>query len=208
MAEETSVIIIEEKHHLEALELLAFAQVRIVKTPDEAKSATNDLTIISKLTKAMEAKKKELLQPHKVKMEDIRASYNTLMAPVLEADVITRGKVIVYQKELAERQAKQEEINRKRLEAAQEEMKLKGELTEAVDLVEVQEAPKRISTDMGAAGFTDNWKYEVFDFVLLPDEFKVADTAMLNSIAKKHHDQKKIQGVRFYNEPILTVRPQ
>ncbi|MBA7684472.1 hypothetical protein ES703_92868 [subsurface metagenome] len=86
-------------------------------------------------------------------------------------------------------------------------MKLKGELTESVNLVEVApEAPKSVSTDMGTSGMTDSWKYEVFDFALLPDEYKVPDTAMLNSIAKKHHDQKQVPGVRFFNEPFITVR--
>jgi len=45
----------------------------------------------------------------------------------------------------------------------------------------------------------------VVDFKALPDEYKIPDTAMLNAIAKKHHDTKQIPGVRFYNEPILTV---
>ena len=85
-------------------------------------------------------------------------------------------------------------------------MKLKGEITESVNLVPVNEAPKRVSTNMGTASMRDNWKYEVTDFALLPDAYKVPDTTMLTSVAQKHHDQKPIPGVRFYNEPGLSVR--
>jgi hypothetical protein len=103
--------------------------------------------------------------------------------------------------------SEQEEINRKRQEAAEAEMKLNGELSESVNLVEVSpEAPKTVATDLGTAGQRDNWKWEVVDFALLPDEYKVVDSSLLTAVAKKHHDQKPIPGVRFFNEPIIAVR--
>jgi len=32
------------------------------------------------------------------------------------------------------------------------------------------------------------------------------DRAMLNAIAKKHHDAKPILGVEFYNQPYVAMR--
>lgn len=191
----------------EGQRLLEYAEGRVITTIEQAKAATDDLSVISKLRKLMDDKRKALLAPLEAQKVEIRETYNFLMAPVLAADKITRDKMLDFDKEQERIRLEQEEINRKRLEAAEAEMRLKGELTEPVNLIEVApEAPKSISTDMGAAGRTDHWKYEVIDFALLPDEYKVVDTAMLNSIAKKHHDQKQIPGVRFYNEPIITVR--
>ena len=68
------------------------------------------------------------------------------------------------------------------------------------------EVSTQVHTEMGTAGLKANWKYEVFDFAKLPDEYKVADTSLLNTIAKKHHDLKQIPGVRFYNEPGMSMR--
>lgn len=189
----------------EALKLLEYAEGRVIATVEDVKLATDDLSIISKLKKAMEGKKREYLDPLKAKAEAIRETYSSLMDPIFRADKITRDKMLSFTKEQERIRQEQEEINRKRLEAAEAEMKLTGELSESVNLVEVAPEVKRVSTKMGTTGLRDSWKYEVVDFALLPDEYKVPDTAMLNSIAKKHHDQKQIPGVRFYNEPILAV---
>jgi len=196
-------------YYTEATKLQKYAQSRVITTLEHVKEATADLSIISNLKKAMEAKKKEYLEPLKVKTEAIRGTYNFLMAPVFEADKVTRTKMLEYNKEQARIRAEQEAINQKRMEAAQAEMKLKGKLTEDVNLVEVApEVSKTTRTGLGTASLTANWKYEVADFALLPDEYKVPDTAMLNAIARKHHDQKQIPGVRFYNEPTISVRTQ
>jgi len=192
--------------YLEAVKLLEFAESRVVKTLADSKAATNDLSIISTLKRIMEAKKKELLAPHQETVNAIRETYTFLMAPVLEAERINKQKQTAFLQEQARVQQEQEEINRKRMEAAQAEMKLKGEITEPVNLVEVTEAPTRVQTDLGTTGLTDHWKYEVVDFALLPDAYKVVDTAQLNAIARSHHDTKQVPGVRFYNEPYLATR--
>jgi len=190
----------------EAVKLQRYAEARIIKTVEDIKVATDDLSIISRLKKAIEEKRKEYVGPINDHLKAVNDAFKNFTEPLNQADRTTRQKILEYRREQDRIRAVQEEINRKRVEAAQEEMELKGELTESVELVEViPEAPKRVSTDLGSAGMRDNWKYEVTDFSLLPDEYKVPDTAMLNSIAKKHHDTKQIPGVRFYNEPIIAV---
>lgn len=189
----------------EVTSILAWANQRTIATAEDVKTATDDLSLIAKLKKAVVEKRKEYLEPLKTHEKTINDAFKLLSEPLNTADKITRDKVLAYNAEIERQRQKQEEINRKRMEAAQAEMELKGELTESVDLVEVTPEVKRVSTELGTLGQRDNWKYEVVDFALLPDDYKVVDTTMLNSIAKKHHDQKQIPGVRFYNEPILAI---
>lgn len=196
-------------HYLEAEKMLAFANTRVIKTVEDTKKASDDLALISKLKKAMLAKRKDYLDPILYQAEQVRNSYKELMAPVLEAESITKTKMLAYNAEQDRIRREQEEINSKRIEAAAQEMKLKGELTESVGLVEVAiETTKRVTTALGTSGQKDNWKYEVEDMDALPREYMIPDLAMLNAIARKHHDQKKIPGVRFYNQPVIATRPR
>ncbi len=190
----------------EAMGLLKYAEGRVIKTLQDAQTATNDLALISKLKKAMEAKRKEKLAPHEAQVKAIRDTYTYLMTPVLEAERITKTKQVAFIQEQERIQREQEEINRKRMEAAQAEMKLKGELTESVNLVEVTEAPARIMTSLGSSGMVDHWVFEVIDILAVPREYLVIDSAMLNAIAKKHHDSKIIPGIKFINQPYIATR--
>ena len=189
----------------ESQSILAYAERRVIATLEDNKLASDDLTIISRIKRAMEAKKREYLEPLGAQMDTIRGTYNFLMAPILEAEKATKSKMLAYSAEQSRIRNEQEEINRKRMEAAQQEIKLKGALSEPVDLVEVQSVSKRVVTDMGSSGQRDNWKFEIVDVDALPREYMVPDDVMLKSIAKNHHDQKAVKGVRFYNEPGLRV---
>ena len=190
----------------EALKLQQYAERRVITTVEDLKLASDDLSIIAKLKKAMEEKRKQYLRPFREQIEAISDTYIYLMKPVLEADKITRSKMLAYQQEQDRIRREQERINKMRLEAAQAEMELKGELTESVNLVEVNEAPKRVMTDLGSTGMVDHWVYEIIDFSLIPDEYKMIDSSLLTAVARKHHDQKPIPGVRFYNEPYIATR--
>ncbi len=191
----------------QAKRLLLYAEALTIVHEDDVRRATNDLSIISGIKKSVEEKRKGYTQPITDHLKAVNEAFKVFTEPLLRADRITRDKVLEYRQEQERKRQKQENINRLRMEAAEKEMELKGEITESVDLVEVApEVPKNISAEMGTAGERANWKYEVTDFALLPDAYKVADSSMLNAVAKKHHDQKQIPGVRFYNEPILAVR--
>ena len=191
----------------EALKLLEYAEKRVIASLEDNETANDDLTIISKIKKAMEAKRADFLLPYKAHMDAIRETYSTLMNPILEAEKLTKDKMLQYHlKQKLIREA-QEEINRKRMEAAQEEMELKGELSESVNLVEVQpEISKRVSTEMGSSGQKDVWKWEVVDFALVPDEYKMINPAILTPTAKSYKDTRTIPGIRIYNEPIIATR--
>jgi len=194
------------KHYEQGLVMLKHARAMTVKTLDDSKTVTTELAIIGTLKRAMEAKRKEKLEPHQTIVRDIQETYKFLMEPVLEAERILKGLQVTFLQEQARIQREQEALNLKKMQLAQEEMRLNGEMSQPVDLVEVIEAPKLVRTEMGTSGLVDHWTYEITDFALLSDAYKVADTAQLTAIARGHHDKKQVPGVRFFNQPFLSTR--
>lgn len=193
----------------QALGQLQYATDLKIVREEDLKLATEGLGVIAKLKKAVGDKQKEYLQPFKEHIAEVNEAFKKLLEPILAADTLTRSAMAIYYTEQERIRAEQEEVNRLRIEAAQREMKLKGELTEPVKVIEVIPEPaKSMQTDQGSAGMTDRWKYEVVDFALLPDDYKVVDSAMLTAIARHHHDRKEVPGVRFFNEPSITMRPR
>jgi len=191
--------------YTEALKAKEYAEARIIATVEDLTPASEDLLLIRKLKKAMEEKRKEYIKPLQDHTKAINDTFKTLMEPIEIADKATSEKILAFNLKQKLIREEQERINALRMEAAKKEMELKGELTESVGLVEVMpEIAKRTVTELGTVGMRDSWTYEVINFALLPNEYKVADTAMLNTIAKKYHDLKPIPGVRFFNKPILA----
>lgn len=190
----------------ESLKMLEFANSRVIATAEDLKPATDDLILISTTKKALNDLKREYLSPIQAHAQAVNDAFKALMAPILTADQVTQDKMKAFQREEEAKRREQEEVNRLRREADERERKATGAISEETKLVEVTpEPPQRIETEAGAVGMVAHWKYEVVDFTALPDTYKVADTAMLNNIARKHHDQKPIPGVRFFNEPDVRV---
>ena len=194
-------------YYAEGQKLLDYAEGRYIRAIEDYKVAVDDLSIISRLKKAMESKRKEYIEPLKTQTDAINLTYMTLIEPVLRADKITRDKMLAYDTRVRAERAEQERINNLRMEAAKAEMALTGELTESVNLVEVTPEPaKTARTDLGTSSMTDRWTYEVIDETIIPREYLVIDHAQLSAIAKSHHDRKNIPGIKFVNKPIITMR--
>ena len=186
----------------EALKLAEYAEKRIITTAEDLKPATDDLSLIAKIKKALEEKRREYVKPLQDHVKTVNDAFKNLMEPIETADKVTRAKILAFQAEQGRIQREQEEINRLRMEAAQKEMELKGELTESVNLVEVMVAPKRITTEMGTVGQRLIAKWEVVNFSQVPDEFKAIDSAKVTKLVK---GGGTIPGIRVWQEPILAV---
>jgi len=194
-------------HHEEGKKMLAVAEKFVITEAGDTNRVTEDLALIAIIRKAMDAKRKALLNPLKTQSDAIRDTYSYLMNPILEAERIYKGLLASWDAKQREIRHQQEEINRKRMEAAQQEAALNnGEISESVKLVEVAPEQKPIKTEVGTAGMVANWKYEITDPTLLPREYMMPDTTLLTNTAKKYHDQKPVPGVKFYNEPYVAVR--
>jgi hypothetical protein len=191
----------------EALSLQKYAEARVIATVDDMKPANDDLVTIRRLKKAMEERRKSYLQPFQDHIKEVNDSYKKLMAPVEIADKITSDKMLAFNAEQARIRREQEEINRLRMEAAQKEASLNnGEIKESVNLVEViPPTPSRTQTEVGSSGMRENWKYEVVDFSLVPDAYKMINAGVLTPIVKASKGKVVIPGIRQYNEPILAT---
>lgn len=212
--EETNTVMVKVKPDLdaevtaiytEALKAQEYATARVIATAEDLKPATDDLSIIAKVKKALEEKRREYLKPLQDHVKEINEVFKTLAYPIEEADRITRSKILAFQAEQDRIRREQEEINQMRMQAAEKEAALKnGEITESVNLVEVSpEAPKRVSTEMGTVGQRKIRKYRVINFAELPDQYKIENSALLNKVVKA--GIPTIPGVEIYEEPILTV---
>jgi hypothetical protein len=191
----------------EANKLLEYANNRVIATLDDTKLATNDLSLISRLKKAMESKRKDYLLPFQEHVKEVNDIYKALMAPVETADMVTRNKVMAFNREQERIKAEQEKINALRMEAAQKEAALNnGEIKESIVLVDVIQPVTKVIADLASSGMRDNWTYEVMDFAALPNEYKMPNTSMLNATAKSVKDSRVIPGLRIYNEPTMVVR--
>ena len=190
----------------EAVKARDYAVARVITTVEDLTPATDDLSLIAKLKKAMEEKRKEYVKPLQDHVKAINDTFKTLMEPIEVADTITREKILAFQLKQKLIREEQERINALRLEAAKKEMELKGELTESVNLVEVlPELAKRTVTDMGTAGMRDNWKWEVIDLKAVPFDYLMINAAVLTPIVKASKGRIQITGIRIFNEPIIAV---
>ncbi|KKM14456.1 hypothetical protein LCGC14_1705850, partial [marine sediment metagenome] len=157
MEQSTSLVTLENDTEVkaffdQAVGLREYAEDLVILTAEDLAPVTNDLSVIAKVKKGMKDKRESYVKPLKDRAADFIEAFKILMAPVEKADSILREKMLTYNKEQERIRQEQEEINRKRQEAAEAEMKLKGELTESVNLVEViPETAKRVSTGMGSA---------------------------------------------------------
>jgi len=177
----------------QAVGLRDFARARVITCNDDLKPANDDLIIIRKVKKAMEEKRKDYLKPFQDHVKETNEAYKTLMEPIEEADKITANKMLAFDAE-QKRKIREAELNN-------------GEFTIDLTPIEKPEAvPERVRTNMGSSGQRDNWKWEVVDFALVPDTYKMINPAVLTPTAKSYKDTRTIPGIRIYNEPIIAYR--
>ena len=207
----TALVKVKPEIDIQVLSFLAesnrlrdFAEARVITTADDLLPATDDLSLIAKLKKAMEDKRKEYVKPLQDHVKAVNDTFKTLMEPIETADSVTRGKILAFQLKQKLIREEQEKINALRMEAAKKEMELKGALTESVNLVEViPELAKRTTTDMGSVGMRDHWTFEVVDFAFLPDEYKMPDATKIGKVVRA--GLHTIPGVKIWNEPTLAI---
>ncbi len=181
----------------EALGLRAFAEARIIATVDDLKPANDDLLVIRRLKKAMEGRRKDYLTPFQEHVKEVNEAYKALMEPIETADKITSDKMLAFTREQARRRAEAEAINREKLELARREETLNGEHTVDLTPIEVPEAPKRVSSDMGSSGQRDNWKWELIDLKLVPVDYLMINAGILTPVVKASKGKLVIPGIRI-----------
>lgn len=194
--------VIELKSHAESL--LDYALKRTIVSDADVKTATEDLSLVSTLKKAIEAKRTEYTGPINTHLKAVNEAFKLLTNPLEVADKTTRDKILAYRREQERKAREVEEINRLRMEAARKEMELKGEVTQPIEFVELVLAPPaHVHTDVGSLGTAKIRKFEVIDFDLLPKEYKMVDATKLGKVIRAGLDN--IPGVRIWSEDTLRI---
>ena len=187
----------------EGVKLQQYAERRIIQSDSDVKTATDDLSIIAKLKKAIEEKRKGYIDPINEHLKAVNEAFKRFVEPLTQAGLLNKGKIIIYRGEQERTRQEQERINQLREEAARAEMELKGEITEPVSLVEViPEAPNRYRTETGTLSKALLWHFEVVDFSALPDDYKVADMVKIRKVVVAG---ATIPGVRSWKEESLRI---
>lgn len=193
--------------HAEVNKLEVYAVGLAVKTDEDVKAVTNDLSMIANLKKIIEEKRKEYVGPINDHLKAVNEAFKNLTAPLLSADRLLRDKVSAYRQTQERQRAEQEHINQLRMEAARAEMELKGEITESVGLVEVvPEQPDHYRAEAGTLGTAKIAKWEVADFVQIPDEYKMVDATKIGKVVRA--GLRNIPGIRIWEEGSLRVTTQ
>lgn len=190
--------------HEQSLKLEQYATALVITNDGDIKNATNDLSIISGLKKAIEEKRKEYTQPINDHLKAVNEAFKALVEPLTQADKITRTKILNYRAEQERQRQEAEDIDRLKREAAEREAALKGTLVEKIEIVPAPApSPDRYRTDMGTLGKAVIWKFEVIDFSLLPDRFKMENATLIGKVVRA--GEREIPGVKIWPEETLKV---
>lgn len=190
----------------QAINIRSNSERTVITDDEDIKIATNDLSIISKVKKAIETKRKEYTGPINEHLKFINDAFKIVTEPLNQADKILRKKVLDYRAEQQRKAREIEEINQMRIEAAQREARLNGtgEISESIEILPSAPEPvKTVHADVGTLGTKQNWKCEVIDFAALPDEYKIVDQVKLNKVVRA--GARSIPGVRIWSEDSIRV---
>jgi len=188
----------------EALKVKDYAEKRVIVTAEDLKPATDDLSIIARLKKALEEKRKEYVEPINDHLKAVNEAFKTFTDPLNNADKLTRQKILGYRAEQERQRQEIEEIAKLEREAAERKAALTGEPVVIPEVVEAPAvAPKHYRTDMGTLGTAKIWKFEVVDFSLLPDRFKMENAALIGKVVRA--GEREIPGVRIWEERTLRI---
>jgi len=194
--------------YAEARKLQEYAEKRIIEKNEDLGSATEDVSLIANLKKALEAKRKEYTGPVRDHLDSINATFKTIMAPVEEADRITREKIMAFRREQERKRAEAEAIDRERQELARREAELSGTGETTIDLTPVakpEAVPDKVHTEVGTTGTMKVYKWELVDIALVPKEYIMVNGGMITSVVKASKGKIIIPGIKVWEEDTLRV---
>jgi len=137
----------------EILKIFLYANSLQVTTTEEAKMATNDLTSISNMKKAIEEKRKEYKAPILDYGRQIDHAFEMVAAPLESADKMLRQKLLTYNQKIEAERQRLIDINRLKEETARleaEAARAKGqEPPPPPALVDVPDERNHVRADIG-----------------------------------------------------------
>jgi hypothetical protein len=170
----------------EIMSIRAYAELRIIKTDADLTPATNDLTVIAKIKKALTEKLDSYVKPIKGYLLDIQAVFNPLLETLKEADKLNREKMTVYIAEQQRKAAEIAEVNRQAEELARKQ----AALNQGVFTVDTTPIPsiapvKHVYTGSGTASMVDKPNdWEIENEALIPREYLKLDEVRIGRVIR------------------------
>lgn len=192
--------------YAEALKLKQYALARVILIDADLKPATDDLSIIAGLRKAIEEKRAEYIKPIRGHLDTINEVFKQFTAPLVEADTLNRDKVKAYRAEQERKRTEAEAIEKEKLELARREQALTGEVTIDLTPGPTIEVVNKVHTELGTASGFKVRRWEVITFSLVPDEYKMIDAGKVTKLVKA--GISSISGIRIWSEESLRVTPK
>ena len=187
----------------EVSHLAVYAEARTISSVADVKAATEDLSIISGLKKALEAKRKEYTGPLDALKKSIDATFKRIMEPLEEANQVTRNKVLAYQAEQTRKAHEAQRIADAEAQLARDKAALNGTPTPVTPTLVIPEPPTTSHGELGTTGQRMIRKWRLVDFALVPDKYKSLNEGLIGKLVRA--GERDIPGIDIYEEPILTV---
>lgn len=186
----------------------------VVTNDNERTYAEDSIRDIKALRKSIEDYFKPMVEAAHAAHKAMTKARGDATKPLDDMEVAIKAKILPYATAKAERerQAREEEQARLRQEAAEareqaEAAAIFGDTVEATALEVQAHVLKHQAAAIvpgKATGTRDNWKWRQVGIV--DPRYTKPDDDLLNALAKSKKGEAKVDGIEFYNDPIVVVR--
>jgi len=196
--------------HRKATSLKHYADQLQVADPEGVRAATQDLSMVANLKKALEQERKEYVDPLNSHVKDINHAFRLITDELGEADRLLRSKITAFNKRQQEIAAEVARIEKLRLEAEEAATKLAQETGQEPPPPTVPVAPlpvaaeqRTVRTELGSLSTKSIRKWRLIDFALVPDEYKKLDEPTVGKVVRA--GIPSIPGIEIYSEDQIAV---
>lgn len=190
----------------------------LVDCQERQSSASDLISDIKEVIKQVEEKRKFVVDPYRELIADINNRAKDRKGPFEYAEKTLKDKIYDFQQKLLEAKKKEEEKARRKMEKAEEKRRKAIEENKPAPPIPVIPTkfvvPQNVKSERSTTSFRDNWKAEItnkllaIEYLLKHGYIDAIDInqGKLNLIAKTIKNNKEIDGIKIYNDPIATNR--
>jgi hypothetical protein len=180
----------------EVATLVIKAQELAITDPKGMEEATVFLSNLNKANDKITKEKEKVTKPLNAALKAERERWKPIETKLSDAIALVRRAMTTYQtKAVAEQRAQEDKIVNRVGEG-------KGKFTTETAVRKIEEIAvpeETVATEQGSVQFRSVQKFEIMDFTLLTDEYKLADETKIREAMKRG---TVVPGVRYYEEQV------
>jgi flagellar hook-associated protein FlgK len=188
---ETSIAVIKE----EVAPIIKEAGSLEITNGEDLKRAVEVLSSLNLLNDKVEEDRLKITKPLNDAVREVNSRYKGIKDLLTGSIASVRLKMGSYATKVAEDRAKAEEKLSKRVEAGTMKMETAVSKLESLETVD-----KTVNSEAGKVTFIEKENFEVVDFKLLPDDYKVVNEKAIRESMKAG---VKVEGVRYFTEQVV-----